>query len=1141
MVVLVLIGGAERVAWAVPAPAATRAMLRENIERPLRYAPDGHDFVIRNGEEFFIRPLYGSNAAFRADAGDRPEVSLYLPGHGGNLRFGVISKGGAKWLHAASDIEARYQPGSMVYAIRDEALGGELRLAVQGMRQAEGVIARIELAEPSGPVELLIAYGGAGGRRGRRNGDIGTESVPMSQFFQLRPEYCRGNEYEIDGNGFLMTAKLATIAGASSAAMTFDIADAHGWNDLPRLLEFAGRESPEPVIIGRAIIQPGAPAFVALQRVQARGTTRPSPDLPDRGYAPDELSRVYEETEAARRAVATWIEVDTPDPFINAAAAALCIAADGTWDDRQSAVMHGAVAWRNRLLGWRGIYWCDALGQHALTRRHLGNWFPRQNSDPVPDPFPPPVEASANLSRNETALHSNGDLTRSHYDMNMVAIDALLRHLRWTGDLEYARQVWPVIERHLAWERRLFRRTFGEGEAALPLYEAYANIWASDSVFYNGGGVTQASAQNLYHHRQAARVGRMIGKDSLAAEYDREADLIARGMKQYLWLGEQGIFAEWKDRLGLQRLHENPALWTFYHTIDSHAATPLEAWQMARFVETGLAHIPVRGDGVDADEGLYVLPTTNWMPYIYSTNNVVLAENAHGALGLWQAGRGDEAFKVFKGTLLTGMFAGLCPGNAGMAQHFDAYRGESQRDFADGVGATARALVEGLFGVRPDALAGELLLRPGFPAAWKRASLKHPSLDVAFERKGSTDTYRVRFKQRPLKLRLHASAPRDGIAAVRVNGEPAKWTSRDDEVSFPRIEIVADAAETHQIEIDWHGEQPAAAPKETVAVQGAKHQFDTSPATVIELSDPQQAAADAEIDGGRVRAVASGALGHRTLFARVRQGDLTWWMPLPVEIRSTTEQRPQEWPTDPPRGPLESIDLRDHFNDRVTQIFRNEYLSPRSPYVSLAVPKHGYSNWCRPTETFEVDDSGLRRAADEGGGKILIPPGIPLATPGTDGGANVLFTSRWDNYPAEASVPLDGRASHAYLLMAGSTHSMASRFDNGEVIVTYGDGTQARLALHNPTTWWPIDQDYLIDDFAFRRPEPIPPRVDLKTGKVRIEKLPDFKGRGRTVEGGAATVLDLPLDPSKELKSLTVRALANEVVIGLMSITLVRP
>src|SRR5436190_6444601 len=46
---------------------------RGKTARPLRYQPDGTDFVIENGSEFFNRPLYGTNTAFRVDAGDRPE------------------------------------------------------------------------------------------------------------------------------------------------------------------------------------------------------------------------------------------------------------------------------------------------------------------------------------------------------------------------------------------------------------------------------------------------------------------------------------------------------------------------------------------------------------------------------------------------------------------------------------------------------------------------------------------------------------------------------------------------------------------------------------------------------------------------------------------------------------------------------------------------------------------------------------------------------------------------------------------------------------------------------------------------------------------------------------------------------------
>jgi hypothetical protein len=124
--------------------------------------------------------------------------------------------------------------------------------------------------------------------------------------------------------------------------------------------------------------------------------------------------------------------------------------------------------------------------------------------------------------------------------------------------------------------------------------------------------------------------------------------------------------------------------------------------------------------------------------------------------------------------------------------------------------------------------------------------------------------------------------------------------------------------------------------------------------------------------------------------------------------------------------------------------------------------------------------------------------------------------------------------------MAGSTNPMQSRFDNGEVVVAYADGSHETLVLRNPTTWWPIDQDYYIDSLAYARPEPAPPRLDLKTGKLRVMAASNFKSRTLNIPGGAATILDLPLDLQKELRSITVRTLANDVVIGLMSLSLAR-
>jgi hypothetical protein len=45
---------------------------------------------------------------------------------------------------------------------------------------------------------------------------------------------------------------------------------------------------------------------------------------------------------------------------------------------------------------------------------------------------------------------------------------------------------------------------------------------------------------------------------------------------------------------------------------------------------------------------------------------------------------------------------------------------------------------------------------------------------------------------------------------------------------------------------------------------------------------------------------------------------------------------------------------------------------------------------------------------------------------------------------------------------------------------------------------------------------------------------------GRAIDGGAGIILDLPLNGGKTLKSLRLETLANDVVVGLMAVTLVR-
>ncbi len=1041
-----------------PAQNPSSVFLTNNIDRPLRYWPVAGDFVITNGAEFFNRPLYGLNSAFRIDGGDQPEFSLYLPGRGGNLRIGIKTAAGIKWLNNAVQIVARYHPGSMVYEIRDPLLGdGELNLTALPLSEMKGLIMRIERHSAAKSVDLVWAFGGANGMKGARGGDIGCEREPVSQLFQLQPEQCRGNKFSIATNIFDLQSKVAIITGIFPVNAKLQIADATVWNSPAELFSSAGSKTELPVAIGEMNLPNDREKFLALK-------------IGDDGKkTANDLPQLFFAAENHRRAIAEKVVVETPDPFINAAAGALDIAADAVWDDKQQSFMHGAVAWRTRLLGWRGQYAGDELGWHERTAAHFADFAKNQNTNPIPETIPS-ADEQFNLARSEAAIHSNGDLSHNHYDMNLVAVDAFFRHLLWTGDTNYAAQMWPVIERHLAWERRLFRREFGDDK--LPLYEAYAAIWASDDLNYNGGGTAHASAYNYFENKMAARVATVLGKD--ATVYENEAALILRGMNKYLWLANAGNFAESKDLLGLQLVHPNSGLWTFYHTLDSEVPTPAQAWQMSRWIDENIAHIPIRGTNVP-DENLFVLPETSWMPYQWSLNNVVMAENAHAALGFWQANRPETAFQLFKGEILDSSFLGLCPGNFGCMMSQDMARGEAQRDFADAIGINSRALVEGLFGIKPDALAGELKIVPGFPADWNSAKIHHPDFNFEFRRDGLTETFLIEPKfSKPMELDLQIVALRTE-PEVLVNGKSAKWNWVEDLFGVRRIEIQNPASEKLEVVVNWKGEIPT------------------------------------EKTGSGVAPVAPEKIVAFDWSKKISDNDK-----------------------------FEMVDLTPYFNDKVTQIFRSEYRSPRSPFASLATPKQGIGGWCEPNASFDVDDSGLREFATKNGGKIILPDGISLATPGGNDAKNIIFTSQWNNYPREVSVSLAGKSAHAFLLMAGSTGALQSRFDNGKVSVTYVDGSTTKLILRNPTNWWPIDQDYYIDDFAFARPEPLPVRVDLKTGKIRVLEMNLFKGTGGKIPGGAATVLDLPLDATKELKSLTVCALANEVVIGLMSVTLER-
>ncbi|MBS2097409.1 DUF4450 domain-containing protein [Carboxylicivirga linearis] len=1178
-----------------------------NYDRELRYSPNANGgFEIVNGDKRFNKALYGGHSAFRIETSDMPEFGFFMPNEGGNLQIGLIQRDKSLWLNDASKIKSTYYPGCRVYEIQDDFLvNGLIIISVLAMAEMDGMIMKIETENVPKETELLIMFGGATNRRFSRNGDLG---VDKTDCFELQPDKCLNNEYEISNNQFILNYGQKTkhpriIEGCFSSDSHLKLSSPNHtetpikvWNSKPI--------DNKPILTARFSIAKNKEEFVLIKR-------KDETDLND-----IDLKDTYAQADAYRKSIANTIKISIPDEYMNPLGALVSTAADAIWDD---CWMHGAIGWRMPLNGWRAGYVGDCVGWHDKAREHFNNYANSQVTNVQPTIPHPAQDTARNFARAAkiwgTQMYSNGYICRNpnqtgkmhHYDMNQCYVDELLWHLKWTGDWDYAKEIWPLVKRHLEWEKRNYDPN-NDG-----LYDAYASIWASDALYYNSGAVTHASAYNYRANKMVAIIAEKIGEDPLP--YQQEVNKILNAINDRLWLSDKGRWSEFIDLMGHQNIHPDPAIWTVYHAIDSEVHDIFQAYQATRYIDTEIPHIPLKADGLNDGIKYETISTTHWFPYSWSINNVAFAEVAHTALAYWQTGRYDKAFTLFKSAVLDGMYMGASPGNIGQISYYDKARGECYRDFGDPVGMYSRALVQGLFGINPDLLNNRLELRPGFPSDWESANIETSDIAFSYQRVNNVSTYIIKNKwDKTIKLDLKIPAFRDQISEVRANDEIASWTIEEN-IGNPLIKINTGLLDSVVIQVKWSGDEFKKSRYSGIGVKGDAWTL-TSENKVEEVYDPQNVLSDLNITDDAIQAVLNGELGNRTAFVKMQQGQMYWWEPIEIEmqepftissdsesdtivftiknnrntdfrgevtinngkhqfsltLRAGEESNKIEFPhyaavfgsnlvqiykddnciykdkivnwnirnTD---AKYKTINLKEFYNASITDIFDNQYLSPRSPYTTLQIPTQGIGEWCHPTLTANIDDSGLRALAKKD--QLQTPFNVPFSTVGTKDDKNIIYTTLWDNYPDSVVVPLQGSASHAYLMMGGSTNHMQCHIPNGLIRINYFDGTYEELKLVNPDNWLPIEQDLFVDDYAFKLDRPAPYRIALKSGIISRDldtalNINPTEVYGRTIDGGAGIFVDLPLDSNKKLKNITLETLANDVVIGLMSLTLMK-
>lgn len=1119
------------------------------VDRTLQYYPDGEDFVSVNGKNRYTRALYGGNTAFRLETSDYPVFASYIKRNCKHIRFEIQTQNISLALDSVENCEARYNAGRRNYTITDSRFGnGKILVSALALHDREGAIWKFEIKNFSTNPKIKGFISEIRNSRMSRNGDMGVDPI-------------------------------------DSFESPFD----------PQQLETCEKEIKDIL-------------YVLLNNQKLSILSK------------SEGKAIYDKAEADRTKIASQIQIKTPDVYFNTLGGTVAAAADGIWSGE--VWLHGAVGWRMPLSGWRAAYTGDVLGWHDRARIHFDAYASSQVTE-VPNTIPHPAQDSErNLARSVkewgTPQYSNGYICRNpnrndqmhHYDMNLCYIDELLWHFNWTGDLDYVRKMWPVITSHLEWEKTNYDPN-DDG-----LYDAYASIWASDALYYNSGAVTHSSAYNYRANKIAAKLAKKIGEDP--APYKNEAEKILNAINERLWLPSKGHWAEFEDFMGLRKIHENAGIWTIYHAIDGEIADPFQKYQASRYLDTEIPHIPVVAEGLK-DEGYATIATTNWLPYSWSINNVAFSEVAHTALSYWQAGRNEAAFKLFKSSILDGMYIGNSPGNIGQLSFYDSARGECYRDFGDPVGTYSRALVQGLFGIYPNALYNELEIRPGFPHYWKYASIQTPDIYFDYKEESEEDVYKIKSNlNRISNIALQIDARKEEIKSLTIDGKEHDWKSADN-VGHALIEVSfkGEKGKQHELRIKWAGKDLQIPEYESTSVQDESWAMSTKQ-EILEVYDPQEVFKNIYKTSRNLQGVIAGDLGHRTLFAKIKQGQMTWWQPINIEVKeafsvkddaeanqlqfqltnncadkvdadlvvnaegnkytkkislaggasSSTISIPAEntklgtntvqimvdgesvyettltnWNLENNNPNYEVVNIDNKMNDSADQIFKNEYLAPRSPYTTLQIPTQGIGEWCHPLLTADIDDSGIRKASKNN--QIETPLGVPFRTTGDENADNIIYTTLWDNYPNQVALPISGKASHAYLMMAGSTNHMQCHMVNGIVTVKYKDGTKSVLELIPPETWYPIEQDFYINGEAFYSKKPAPYRVALKTAVISRDMENDMGVKptevyGRSIDGGAGVILDMPLHADKELESIELKTLSNDVVIGLMGVTLLR-
>jgi len=1087
---------------------------QEKTEFRTKYNVIDDAIVGQNTGTYNNRPLYVNNSNAFILTGDQPLARLAKDQYiYGTFMLAVERDGKGKWLQQCDRITSAYRPGRMLWEVADSSFPGlKIVMEILPMANTTGMAVSVRAEGAEDEDRLIWAFGGAQWRPGQDLAwrfDV-TRNAGLLKWGFI-PRECKNNKIETTGDANFVNLSDSTtenstlfkVAANCNSKTEVIIVDASVWNDP---VVFKNSQSDAfPILAGTILPAKNKTIYWAFEAF-------------NKGINPD-MSKVSNPeaafAEGAKRtdSYENRLKIKTPDPFLNAAARASVAAIDGTW--YPPVFVHGAMAWSVRFPGWRTIFGGIMYGWHDRVLDEARFYADAQVTESDKKAAKADPKTLMTEQHSDSRFYGVGHINKDQafYDMQTQFFDQIVEEYRWTGNPELVRFFRKALELHLIWIRDCFDPD-GDG-----VYESYINVWPTDSQWYNGGGTAEETSYAYRGHLAARDMARNAGDTEAEKYHNQMLEKIKKGFFKKLWISNKGHSGSYREQGGHERLHENPWLYSIFLPVDAGLTSPLQSIESVYYSEWALENDTMPSGGRK-------VWTSNWVPHIWSIRELWPGDNYHLALSYYKAGLPEDAWDILRGSFMHSAFDSGIPGNLG-----DIHAGI---DFGDCIHPFSRTLVSGLFGYNPDYPNKKVRISPQFPASWNRASIELPDVKIAFTRKGNKSEYSIELA-RTANLELLLPVQCEEIKEVLVNGEKVSWDLLSG-VGQSLLQINLTELTEAEVIIKTGKTLPYYGPVGIEGDVGESIRLVTENAQILEFEDPQGVLENERIENGVLTANITSNKGYHTVITRSLAGKAPQWRVFRIKVNDPEGDALQEVrfvKEIPPKTSWESVDIQPLLNADVRTIYQQEYLSPRSNTVSCRLGTDGYSpwtfwHWKSPLPVIKTDKvAGL---LDEKN-RLITPQGVPFIW--NAGAKNIAFTSIWDNYPSKINFPVNRTGDAVYFLVCGSTNVMQCQIANAVLRMNYADGKTDSLELVPPVNYWNLSiisstasspeqdnrADYTSEMDRFCLPARLPERVQLG-------------------ENCRAMLLNLRLRQGIELKSITLETLSQEVVVGLMGITI---